>query len=51
MGVVLGKEWLEVDGNIITSSCPKTGAEVAFELLKMLTNEDAMKEVRTAMGY
>lgn len=37
--VTLGDDWLVVDDNIITSSCPKTAPEVAFQLLKMLTSE------------
>lgn len=50
-GVELGNEWLVVDGTIITSSCPKTGPDVAFQLLKMLTSEDKMQQVQEAMGY
>lgn len=51
MGVLLGEEWLVVDDNIITSSCPKTGPDVAFKLLEMLTNREKALEVRKAMGY
>ena len=50
-GAILGNDWLEIDDNIITSSCPRTAAEVAFELLKMLTTEEKMLQVRNAMGY
>lgn len=50
-GVVLGDEWLVVDDNIITSSCPKTAPDVAFHLLEMLTSQEKTKEVRKAMGY
>lgn len=50
-GVNLGNEWLEVDDNVITSSCPKTGPDVAYELLKMLTSEEKMKQVKVAMGF
>lgn len=50
-GVVLGDEWLVVDDNIITSSCPKTAADVAFKLLEMLTSKEKAIEVREAMGY
>ena len=50
-GVELGNEWLVIDDNIITSSCPKTAADIAFQLLKMLTSEGKMLEVRNAMGY
>ncbi len=51
VGAMLGNEWMEVDDNIITSSCPRTAPEVAFELLKMLTSEEKMLQVRKAMGY
>lgn len=50
-GVELGNEWLVVDDNIVTSSCPKTAADVAFQLLKMLTSEEKMLQVKEAMGY
>lgn len=50
-GVVLGEDWLEVDDCIITSSCPKTAPDVAFELLKMLTSEEKTAQVKEAMGY
>ena len=51
MGAVLGNEWLEVDDNIITSSCPRTAPEVVFRLLGMLTSEEKAMQVRQAMGY
>lgn len=50
-GVVLGDNWLEIEDNIITSSCPKTAPDVAFELLKMLTSEEKMTRVKEVMGY
>lgn len=50
-GVILGDEWLVVDDNIITSSCPKTAPEVAFQLLEMLTSKEKVLQVREAMGY
>ena len=50
-GVTLGDEWLVVDDNIITSSCPKTAPEVAFRLLEMLTSREKAFKVREAMGY
>ncbi|HIU75242.1 MAG TPA: DJ-1/PfpI family protein [Candidatus Pelethocola excrementipullorum] len=50
-GVVLGDSWLEIDENIITSSCPKTAPDVAFELLRILTSEEKMAQVKKAMGY
>lgn len=51
LGVILGDEWMVVDDNIITSSCPKTAADVAFELLTMLTSYQEAQQVREAMGY
>lgn len=51
LGVVLGDEWLVVDENIITSSCPKTAPDVAFQLLEMLTSKEKAIEVKKAMGY
>lgn len=42
MGVILGDEWLVVDRNIITSSCPKTASDVAFTLLEKLTSNAEM---------
>lgn len=50
-GVVLGEEWIVVDDNIITSSCPKTAPDVAFRLLEMLTSKEKAMEVRKVMGY
>ena len=40
-----------VDGNIITSYCPETAPNVAFELLKMLTSEEEMAIIKKAMGF
>ncbi|MDR0430674.1 MAG: DJ-1/PfpI family protein [Tannerellaceae bacterium] len=40
-----------VDGNIITSYCPETAPNVAFELLKMLTSEEEMTVIKKAMGF
>lgn len=50
-GVDLGNEWLVVDENIITSSCPKTAPDVAFQLLEMLTSQEKCNQVKRAMGY
>lgn len=51
MGVVLGSKWLEMDGRIITSSCPRTAPDVAYELLEQLTSTGMMLQVKAAMGY
>lgn len=50
-GVNVVNERIVVDGNIITSYCPETAANVAFELLKMLTSEDEMVVIKKAMGF
>jgi len=39
------------DRNIITSFCPETAADVAFQLLSCLVGEEKAKVVATAMGY
>lgn len=50
-GVNVINEPIVVDGNIITSYCPATAPDVAFELLKMLTSEEEMAVVKRAMGF
>lgn len=50
-GVVLGSPWLEIDGTIITSSCPKTAPDVAFALLELLTSKEQMQQVKEVMGF
>ena len=40
-----------VDGNIITSTGPATGLEVAFTLLEMLTTPGNTNKVKEAMGF
>lgn len=50
-GVNVVNERIVVDGNIITSYCPETAPDVAFELLKMLTSEQEMAVVKKAMGF
>lgn len=50
-GVVLGNEWIENEDNIITSSCPRTAVDAAFELLRILTTEEKKLQVKKAMGY
>ena len=39
------------DRNIITSFCPETAADVAFQLLSCLVSEEKAKVVAAAMGY
>jgi Putative intracellular protease/amidase len=50
-GVNVVNEPMVVDGNIITSYCPETAPDVAFELLKMLTSEEEMTVIKKAMGF
>ena len=50
-GVNVVNEPIVVDDNIVTSYCPETAPNVAFELLKMLTSEEEMVEVKKAMGF
>lgn len=50
-GVNVVSEPIVVDGNIITSYCPETAPNVAFELLKMLTSEEEMTVIKKAMGF
>lgn len=50
-GVNVVNERIVVDDNVITSYCPETSADVAFELLKKLCGEEKMLTVKKAMGY
>ena len=50
-GVNVVNEPIVVDSNIITSYCPETAPNVAFELLKMLTSEEEMTVIKKAMGF
>ncbi|MCD8193334.1 MAG: DJ-1/PfpI family protein [Tannerellaceae bacterium] len=50
-GVNVVNEPIVVDDNIITSYCPETAPNVAFQLLKMLTSEEEMTVVKKAMGF
>lgn len=50
-GVEVVNERIVIDGNVITSYCPETAADVAFELLKKLVGEEKMLIVKKAMGY
>lgn len=50
-GVNVANERVVVDNNIITSYCPETAPDVAFELLEKLCGNDKMLIVKRAMGY
>lgn len=50
-GVEVINERIVVDGNVVTSYCPETAPDVAFQLLEMLTSPEDMLKVKTLMGY
>ena len=50
-GVNVINERVVADDNIITSYCPETAPDVAFELLKKLCGNEKMMTVKEAMGY
>ncbi len=50
-GAQVVNERIVIDGSLITSYCPETAPDVAFELLKMLCGESKMLEVKEALGF
>ena len=50
-GVKVINERIVIDDNIITSYCPQTAPDVAFELLGKLIGTQQMIAVKKAMGY
>lgn len=50
-GVNVVNERVVTDNNIITSYCPETAPDVAFELLRKLCGNEKMLIVKKAMGY
>lgn len=50
-GVNVINQRIIVDENTITSYCPETAPDVAFELLNKLVGYEKMSIVRQAMGY
>ena len=50
-GVVVLKEQIVIDDNLITSNGPSTAIEVAFILLEKLTSIENTLNVRKLMGY
>lgn len=50
-GACVVNERIVIDNNIITSYCPETAPDVAFELLRKLIGDDKMLIVKHAMGY
>jgi protein deglycase len=51
LGAIVKDEKMVVDRNIITSTGPATGLDVAFKLLEMLTNEENVKAVKKYMRF
>lgn len=50
-GIVVSKEQIVIDDNLITSNGPSTAVEVAFILLEKLTSIENTLKVRKLMGY
>ena len=50
-GVNVINEPVVTDGNIITSYCPQTAPEVAFEMLERLLGKEKADTVRFGMGF
>ena len=50
-GAIFHKESIVIDGNIITSNGPSTAIPVAFELLRMLTNDNNLELVKKFMRF
>ena len=50
MGINVIDEQIVCDGNIITSSSPSAGIEVAIKLLGLLTSDECVKATKDAFG-
>jgi len=50
-GVSVQDERIVIDKNIITSTGPATGLDVAFKLLEMLTNQENVNQVKKYMRF
>lgn len=50
-GVHVVNERIVTDHNVITSYCPETAPDVAFELLGILCGKEQMNVVKCAMGF
>lgn len=48
---VIPDERIVIDGNVITSFCPETATDVAFDLLEMLKGPKLTNEVKRLMGF
>jgi 4-methyl-5(b-hydroxyethyl)-thiazole monophosphate biosynthesis len=51
LGALVVDEPVVRDGSIITSTSPATAADVAFNLLEMLTSADNVRTTRHSMGF
>ena len=51
LGAEVVNERVVIDDNVITSYCPETAVDVAFELLRKLCGSDNMCRVKQVMGY
>ena len=51
LGVKVVNKRIVIDDNIITSYCPETAPDVAFELLRKLVGSERMNVVKHTMGY
>lgn len=50
-GVNVVNERVVIDDNIITTFCPETAPDAAFELLRKLVGDEKMLTVKHAMGF
>jgi 4-methyl-5(b-hydroxyethyl)-thiazole monophosphate biosynthesis len=50
-GAIIKDEKIVIDKNIITSTGPSTGLEVAFKLLELLTNKENVDTVKKYMRF
>ena len=50
-GAIVKDEKIVIDKNIITSTGPSTGLEVAFKLLELLTNKENVDTVKKYMRF
>lgn len=44
-------ERIVIDGNVMTSFCPETAPDVAFQLLRWMVGEDQTEVIKHVMGY
>lgn len=44
-------ERIVIDENVMTSFCPETAPDVAFQLLRWMVGDDNTEVIKYAMGY